>query len=37
MTLCGIPKVKLSGKLEDWKHIKEKVATLDVYGLQFWT
>jgi len=28
MTMCGIPKVKLTGKLEDWLYLKELTANL---------
>lgn len=36
-TLCGIPRVKLTGTLEDWKQIKEKVIKLGQYDLEWWT
>ena len=33
-TACGIPKVRLRGKAEDWKELREKVAGLSKYGLE---
>ena len=35
-TACGIPKVRLRGKAEDWKELREKVAGLSKYGVEWW-
>ncbi|XXF80486.1 DUF4419 domain-containing protein [Myxococcaceae bacterium GXIMD 01537] len=34
--ICGIPTVTLEGTPEDWIHLKEKVAQLPRYGLDWW-
>ena len=36
-TLCGISKVKLLGKLDDWLLLKKSTLKLNVYGLKWWT
>lgn len=35
-TMCGIPKVRMRGKIEDWKKLREDVAQLQKYGLEWW-
>ena len=38
VTMCGIPKVKLLGKIEDWVKLKNLVAKIGiVYEMNFWT
>ena len=36
MTLCGIPKVRLTGKPEDWKELRNKAAGIAKFGLDWW-
>lgn len=36
MTLCGIPKVRLRGTHDDWKQLREKVAGIAKFGLEWW-
>lgn len=33
---CGIPRVRMLGKPEDWKELREKVASLSKYGVEWW-
>lgn len=35
-TVCGIPSVTLEGTPEDWSRIRDRVASLERYGLGFW-
>eukprot|EP00493_Phyllostaurus_siculus_P009083 UN09196 len=35
-TMCGIPKVKLLGTLNDWKQLKKSVQDLKEYKLGWW-
>ena len=37
MTCCGISKVRLEGKLEDWVQLREATEKLNRYGLEWWT
>ncbi|WP_412543092.1 DUF4419 domain-containing protein [Longispora sp. K20-0274] len=36
VAVCGIPTVTLTGTVEDWRRIAERVDTLDRYGLHEW-
>ena len=36
-TLCGIPSVTLTGKIQDWEDIRLKAEQLTKYDLEFWT
>ena len=35
-SLCGIPNVTLTGKLEDWEDVKSKTEQLKKYDAEFW-
>lgn len=35
-TECGIPKVRMIGTSEDWKKLREKVAGIAKFGLDWW-
>ena len=35
-TACGIPAVRMKGKPEDWKTLRDKVAGLAKYGVEWW-
>ncbi|GAQ85233.1 hypothetical protein KFL_002250130 [Klebsormidium nitens] len=34
--ICGIPKITLTGTVEDWKKIRAKAAALAAYDLDWW-
>jgi len=34
--MCGIPKIKLLGKPDDWKNLKARVEELKKFDLDFW-
>ena len=34
--MCGIPKVRFRGSAHDWKLLRENVAGLAKYGLEWW-
>lgn len=36
-TMCGIPTITLTGEVSDWENIKERVANLTEYDLEWWT
>ena len=36
ISLCGIPKVRLTGKPQDWKELRDKVASVAKFGLDWW-
>jgi hypothetical protein len=36
-TRCGISKVKMTGTLEDWVFLKEKIMSLEQFNLENWT
>lgn len=36
-TMCGIPKVTLTGTPEDWRKLRAKASMLAEYGLSWWT
>lgn len=36
-TLCGIPQVTLTGSVEDWEIIRDKVNAFSEFGLDWWT
>lgn len=36
-TSCGIPKVTVKGKLEDWQKIKSKLNYIKEFDLEWWT
>ncbi len=36
-TLCGIPKIRVRGTVEDWERIKELVDHISQYDLEWWT
>ena len=35
-TDCGIKKVNLEGKLQDWQKLREQAEKLTEYGLEWW-
>ncbi|WP_051964427.1 DUF4419 domain-containing protein [Deinococcus misasensis] len=35
--ICGIPEIHLTGSVEDWVKLKQKVLRLDHWGLSWWT
>lgn len=35
-TCCGIPQVELTGTVEDWEKVRDKVNNFDGLGLDFW-
>jgi len=34
--VCGIPKITVQGKAEDWRRIRERIEVLTTYGLEWW-
>jgi len=36
-SICGIPSITLTGTVEDWEHLKEKILELEKYDLKWWT
>ncbi len=34
--ICGIPKITLTGSVEDWERIRSRVEVLATYGLEWW-
>lgn len=36
-TLCGIPRITLTGTPEDWQKVRAKASMLAEYGLAWWT
>ena len=36
-TLCGIPRIMLTGTATDWQRVAERAADLGRFGLQWWT
>jgi hypothetical protein len=36
-TLCHIPVITLTGSVEDWEKIRDKVNSFDSFGLSWWT
>ncbi|MCK9567375.1 DUF4419 domain-containing protein [Candidatus Pacearchaeota archaeon] len=36
-TLCHIPMITLTGSVEDWEAIRDKVNAFDEFGLSWWT
>ncbi|GAQ85235.1 hypothetical protein KFL_002250150 [Klebsormidium nitens] len=36
MCVCGIPKITLTGTVEDWKKVRAKAAALAAYDLDWW-
>ena len=36
-TCCGIPTIRLTGKLEDWTKIRQKIDQLGTFNLSWWT
>ena len=35
--ICGIPQITLTGTVEDWQRIRERIEMFDVFGLEWWT
>lgn len=36
LCVCGIPSVTLTGSVEDWRRIRERVEVLGTFGLEWW-
>jgi len=36
MCLCGIPKIRLLGSLDDWQRIRARVEVIATFGLEWW-
>lgn len=36
MCVCGIPKIRLLGSLEDWQRIRARVEVIATFGLEWW-
>jgi len=36
MTGCGIPRITLHGRKEDWQNIKNRLQILDAFDMQYW-
>ena len=36
-TCCGIPTIRLTGKLDDWIKIRQKIDQLETFDLSWWT
>ena len=34
--VCGIPKITVTGSVEDWQRIRERVEVLETYRLRWW-
>jgi hypothetical protein len=34
--ICGIPRIRLTGTVEDWRRIRARVEVLSSYGLEWW-
>jgi len=34
--VCGIPKIAITGSLEDWQRIRARIEVLETYGLDWW-
>ncbi len=37
MCVCGIPRIDLTGTVEDWQRIRERIEIFDLFGLEWWT
>ena len=35
--VCGIPKITVTGSLEDWQRIQSRIEVLATFGLEWWT
>lgn len=36
LSICGIPKITLTGTVEDWQRIRDRVEVLETFGLSWW-
>jgi hypothetical protein len=36
MCVCGIPKITVTGSLQDWQRIRGRVEVLETFGLEWW-
>ncbi|HYI93066.1 MAG TPA: DUF4419 domain-containing protein [Bryobacteraceae bacterium] len=36
MCICGIPNITLTGTVEDWQRIRERIEVLETFGLEWW-
>ena len=34
--VCGIPKITVTGSLQDWQRIRARVEVLETFGLEWW-
>jgi len=34
--ICGIPKITVTGSLDDWRRIRARIEVLETYGLEWW-
>ena len=34
--ICGIPKITVTGSLQDWQRIRARVEVLETFGLEWW-
>ncbi len=34
--ICGIPKITLTGQLQDWQRIRARIEVLATFGLEWW-
>ncbi len=35
--VCGIPKVSVTGSVEDWERMRARIEVLSTFGLEWWT